>query len=220
MQFDTNFHNKKLAHQDSDDTTTNSTQEQPKEKKETILSLLVFTTLILAIVLPIRFFVAKPFIVSGTSMFPRFDSLHYLIVDRLTYRFNDPQRGDVITFRYPQNPKRHFLKRIIGLPGETVEMNGHRVIITNKTHPDGFTLNEPYIAQEKRKTDRMTVTLGQDEYFVLGDNRKESADSRYWGPLERYRIVGRVYIQLFPFSKISVLPGEARYESENATTKK
>lgn len=181
--------------------------------RESFFSLqsLWFVLAVLIVVLPIRFFVAKPFIVSGASMDPTFATWHYLIIDQLSYRLHDPQRGDVITFRFPQDPSRFFIKRIIGLPGETVTLDGYTVTITNTEHPNGFILNEPYIADKNQKRTNMVITLGSDEYFVMGDNRLESADSRYWGPLEQNRIIGRAFVRLFPLDQIGILPGSTTY---------
>lgn len=174
-------------------------------------NLIFFALIVMLIVLPIRLFVAKPFIVSGASMFPTFDTWHYLIIDQLTYRLEPPQRGDVIVFRFPQNPSRFFIKRIIGLPNETVELHGTTVTVFNDEHPNGFILDEPYVSPDNIKEDEMRMQLGDGEYFVLGDNRKASADSRYWGPLEDYRIIGRAFLRLFPFDVAGVLPGSTSY---------
>lgn len=175
--------------------------------REGSLSLFAFLFVVLCIVLPVRFFVAKPFIVSGTSMFPTFDSWHYLIIDELTYRMYEPQRGDVIVMKYPLDPGRYFIKRIIGLPGEKVILSEKSVTIENAAHPEGFVLNETYLDPANLTDNQMYITLKDDQYFVMGDNRAASADSRYWGPLPRKNIVGRAYFRLFPFNKIEYLPG-------------
>jgi signal peptidase I len=175
--------------------------------KETNLSLISFVLTVIAIVVPIRVFVAKPFIVSGTSMYPTFDSWHYLIIDELTYRFNAPERGDVIVMKYPLDTSRYFIKRIIGLPGETVILKGTTVTIKNKMHPEGMLLNESYLVESEKSEDDMAVELRQDEYFVMGDNRKASADSRFWGTLPKNDIIGRALVRLFPFTKIGYKPG-------------
>ncbi len=185
-------------------------KKENTEKQQSWRSLIVFTLLVFVIVIPIRMFVAKPFIVSGTSMYPTFDSWHYLIVDQLSYRFHEPKRGDVITFRFPQNNSLYLIKRIIGLPNETLILNGTTTEIINKAHPDGMILNEKYVKPENAMGASMRIHLGNNEYFVMGDNRKVSADSRYWGPLERKRIVGRAYLRLFPFTKIGILPGSIK----------
>lgn len=175
--------------------------------RESSLSLVVFVFVVLCIVLPVRFFVAKPFIVSGLSMYPTFDSWHYLIIDQLSYRIHDPRRGDVIVMKYPLDPGRYFIKRIIGLPGETVVLAGKVVTIQNTAHPEGMVLNETYLDPANLTENLMQITLKDNEYFVMGDNRAASADSRYWGPLPRADIVGRAYVRLFPFTKIDYLPG-------------
>ena len=185
----------------------------PLDTTTSTRNLILFALLVLMIVLPIRLFVAKPFIVSGASMFPTFDTWHYLIIDQLTYRLDEPARGDVIVFRFPQNPSRFFIKRVIGLPGETVTLEGTTTTVTNDSNPDGFVIDEPYVSPDNIKETTMTMTLGDDEYFVMGDNRKASADSRYWGALERERIVGRAYIRLFPFGELGLLPGATTYSN-------
>ncbi len=162
----------------------------------------------LVIALPVRFFIAEPFIVQGASMDPTFSTGQFLIVDRVSYRFENPQRGDVIVFEYPNNPSIYYIKRIIGLPGETVEVISGKVTIKNTEHPDGFQLKEPYIDSSHISTDSLFERLGQTEYFVMGDNRAQSADSRLWGPLRKELIIGRPIIRLTPLSAVSVLPGD------------
>ncbi len=192
------------------DKVTDTTKGKQKKHEETsLLSLIITGLVMLAIVLLVRAYIAKPFIVSGVSMYPTFDSWDYLIIDEYTYNFSrEPERGEVVVFHYPGDTSRYFIKRIIGLPGETVSITGYDVSINN-----GAPLNEPYIADTKKKRDTMDITLGDDEYFVLGDNRRESADSRYWGPLKREFIVGRPITRLFPFTQINWLPGKASYNN-------
>lgn len=180
-------------------------------KENSMGSALLFAFLVLAIVLPIRIFIAKPFIVSGTSMYPTFDTWHYLIIDQVTYRLEEPQRGDVIVFKYPRDPSRFFIKRIIALPGETITLEGTTTIIKNAENPDGFTLDEFYVSADHTKTSSMTVTLSKGEYFVMGDNRRASADSRYWGPLGDSNIVGRAIVRLFPFAQAQTFPGSITF---------
>ncbi len=167
----------------------------------------LFIVLALIVVPPIRIFVAQPFVVDGESMHPTFENADYLIVDELTYHFHTPQRGDVVVFRAPPNPKVFYIKRIIGLPGETVHISSGKVTIT-KTNGATLVLDEPY-AMIEDATYMLDRTLGSNEYFVMGDNRPESSDSRIWGPLPRANIIGRVYLRLLPFSKSGVLPGKA-----------
>jgi signal peptidase I len=165
-----------------------------------------FALIALIIVIPIRLFVAQPFIVSGESMENTLHTNEFLIIDEISYRFNDPQRGDVIVFHYPKDPSKYFIKRIIGLPGETIDIQGNVVTITKKDASE-VTLEEPYIKTMARNTS-LTETLGDREYFVMGDNRDASSDSRVWGVLNREKIVGRALLRLFPFSEMDVFPGK------------
>ncbi|MFA6601997.1 MAG: signal peptidase I [Candidatus Paceibacterota bacterium] len=160
----------------------------------------------LAISLPIRFFIAEPFIVDGASMDPTFDSRQFLIVDRLSYRFNAPSRQDVIVFRYPKNPSTYFIKRIIGLPGETVEIKDGQVSISSPlASTTTIILNEPYISSDHRSYENLKVTLDSNEYFVMGDNRANSSDSRVWGSLDKDLVIGRPVIRFLP---PAILPGK------------
>ena len=179
-----------------------------QEKKENVFwETLKFIGIALIIVIPVRIFVAQPFVVQGASMDPTFATNNYLIVNQLSYRVGNPERGEVIIFKFPLNQSEYFIKRVIGLPGETVVLKGTSVIIKNKANPDGFTLNEPYISQQNEKTEDMTVLLGDNEYFVMGDNRLESYDSRAWGPVKRNLIIGTPILRLYPLSDIGISPG-------------
>ncbi len=135
----------------------------------------------------------------------------YLIVDELSYRFQEPKRGDVLIFKYPQDPSKYFIKRLIGLPNETVSVKSDSVIITNIEHPKGMALDEPYI--HSRTFGNTDVTLANDEYFVMGDNRLVSLDSRVWGPLPKSDLIGRPVIRLLPLTKIKIFPGEIENET-------
>ncbi len=177
------------------------------ESENTILEILKFAAIALMIVLPIRLFIAQPFIVSGASMETTFSTGQYLIVDQLTYQFEEPKRGDVVVFRYPKEPSKFFIKRIIGIPGDTVSISGRDVTITNIEHLEGVTLEESYVRNMKPNP-TLTETLGPNEYFVMGDNRDASSDSRAWGVLQRDKIIGRAYLRLFPITKIGIFPGE------------
>jgi len=167
--------------------------------------LVKFAAVALAIVIPIRMFIAQPFVVSGDSMFPTFHDGQYLIVDDLSYIIKGAHRGDVVIFRYPNDPSRFFIKRIIGMPNETIVMKDGAVSIVNKENPGGFTLNEPYI--DEKFTTTSTYTTGADEYFVMGDNRNRSSDSRSWGLVPKKLLIGRAYLRLLPVGDISYLPG-------------
>jgi signal peptidase I len=186
------------------------------KSSESIWSTVRFFLTSLAIVIPLRLFIAQPFIVSGESMVPTFHNSDYLIVDQISYRLSDPGRGDVIVFRYPYDTKRFFIKRIIGLPGETVIVRGNDVIIKNEANPKGITLDESYISHSV--SGDMTVKLDEGEYFVMGDNRPASSDSRVWGVLDEKYITGRALVRLYPFNHISLLPGDNRSEFAHTTS--
>ena len=158
----------------------------------------------LVIVLPIRYFLFQPFIVKGESMSPNFETGDYLIVDEITYRFSNPQRGDVIVFNYPKDTTQRFIKRVIGLPGETVDVKNGEVSITE----NGKTtiLNEKYLPNDLKTYGDANVTLKADEYFVLGDNREYSYDSRSWGIVPRSDIIGKAFLRIFPVAALSQIP--------------
>jgi len=157
--------------------------------------------LALAIVLPIRYFLFQPFVIQGSSMEPNFYEADYLIVDELSYRFREPERGEVVVFKYPLDASKRFIKRIIGLPGETVEISGGQVIIT--AGEKSWTLDEAYIPAGSKAPDMPPATLSSGEYFVLGDNRPYSSDSQDWGELPQRNIIGRVEVRLWPPNSIT-----------------
>ena len=195
--------------------------QSPTTQSSSSRALIGYSVVAIGLALLIRFFIASPYVVIGASMEPNFYDYHYLIVDRLTYDFSQPQRGDIIIFGLPEDTSRALIKRVIGLPGETVVLSGSAptVTIINAANPNGFTLSEPYLDPNDLggPTD-MRVTLGTDQYFVLGDNRKVSADSRTWGILPRADIVGRVFLRLYPFNDISILPAQSRYTLNTSAT--
>jgi len=152
----------------------------------------------LLIVVPIRYFIFQPFFVKGQSMEPNFENNDYLIVDEISYRFRAPQRGEVVVFKYPQNPSQCYIKRIIGLPGETIEIGDGKVVIFSEK--DSQILDESdYLPPGVFTPGEILVSLAENEYFVLGDNRISSADSRRWGPLPKEDIIGRVFLRAWPF---------------------
>ncbi len=201
------------------DKQTGSPSPAPIAEKGMVTEIIQFALLAILIVLPIRFFIAQPFIVSGASMEDTFHTNEYLIVDRVSYYFHEPERGDVIVFRYPRNPSQFFIKRIIGLPGDTVTIDGNSVTVTNPENETGLTLTEPYVKSMEKNT-FLTETLGEREYFVMGDNRDESSDSRVWGVLQKDRIIGRAFVRLFPFKGIDLFPGETEIVIDSITSSK
>lgn len=156
----------------------------------------------------IKSFLIQPFLVQQTSMVPTFEPYDYIIVDRFTYRFLDePKRGDVVVFKSgPENGNKYLIKRIVGLPGETITIDGSNTTIVNAKYPNGLRLNETYIKNKDDRTKKVT-TLAADEYFMMGDNRPLSLDSRMLGPITRDKIVGRTLVRLYPFSQVSLFPG-------------
>ena len=153
-------------------------------------------------ILLVRYFLFKPFYVKGASMEPNFSDHEYLIIDELTYRFRLPTRGEVIVFRYPGNPKEYFLKRIVGLPEERIKVAEGKVTVYNAEYPEGIAVDEKYLDKGLETVGEKNITLGKDEYFVLGDNRPNSYDSRRFGPIDRTAIVGRAWFRGWPFSRM------------------
>ena len=156
------------------------------------------TVITLAIIIPVRYFLIQPFFVKGASMEPSFQDGQYLVIDEMSYRWRVPERGEVIVFRYPPDPSQFYIKRIIGLPGDTVEISGGRVKILNAQHSLGFVLDEPYLAPGEATYGDINQKIGPDEYFVLGDNREASFDSRRWGLVPSANITGRVWLRAWP----------------------
>ncbi len=168
-----------------------------------VWDLLKVIVIALVIIIPVRYYVIQPFIVSGSSMQPTFQNGQYLIVNELDYHLHAPQRGDVIVFKYPLNTSEYFIKRVIGLPGEKVLVSNGKVTIFNTANPNGFVLNETYLPSGlyTEATTDQPITLGENEYFVLGDNRPASSDSRYWGDVPLNDIVGKVVLRAYPFNQ-------------------
>ena len=196
-----------MDHQNTPSSAPKEEMTQPKQSGF-FVEILKFTAIIIFVIIPFRIFVAQPFIVEGASMDPIFSNGEYLIVDQLTYHFSEPERGSVLIFRYPLDNKQFFIKRVIGLPGETVNIEKGLITIINQEHPEGFSYDQPFILHKTK--DNTTMELGDDEYFVLGDNRRASSDSRTWGAVHEDEIIGRPFLRLLPFREIGVLPGDFR----------
>jgi len=158
-------------------------------------------TISLLIVIPIRTWIAQPFIVEGASMVPNFHDGEYLIIDEISYAVTPPKRGEVIVFRYPLNPSEYFIKRIIGLPGETTSIKNGLISIKQPDSGETLVLGEPYIPDNIFTGPDEIIELGADQYFVMGDNREASSDSRVWGPLPKGNITGRVFVRLWPLNR-------------------
>jgi len=177
---------------------------------------------VVVIIVPLRVFLIQPFFVQGASMEPNFEDKEYLIINELGYKttdvgftygekeidfftakaFKEFQRGDVVVFRYPKNPSVYYIKRVIGLPGEKIEIKDKKVRIYNAENPEGFVLDESsYLSAGEETSGDQIVQLSGAEYFVLGDNRNYSSDSRSWGPVPEYDVVGKVLLRAWPFKK-------------------
>jgi len=202
---------------------------EDKEKKEDtyqgvgrfILEVVKIIILAFIIIVPIRVFLFQPFFVQGASMEPSFENGQYLIINELGFKetnvgfkehnlfkissFRDIERQQVMVFRYPLDSRKFFIKRIIGLPGEKIQIKNGQVSIFNKENPEGFILDEKeYLLLGLRTPGEVVTTIGSDEYFVMGDNRMFSSDSRAWGPISAADIIGEVALRAWPLNKINV----------------
>lgn len=170
--------------------------------KEFILEFLKIVIISLAIVLPIRYFLIQPFYVKGASMEPNFYDYEYLIIDEISFKFRQPGRGEIIVFHSPFNWHDYFIKRIIGLPGERVIIDNNEIYIYNNDFKYGFKLNEfNYLEADTKTLGEINLKLGDNEFFVLGDNRDSSLDSRAFGTISGEQIVGRAWLRGWPISR-------------------
>lgn len=173
-----------------------------------VVDLVKTTVYIVALALLLRYFVVQPYLVEGESMMPNFHNHEYLLAEKLSYEFGDPRRGDVVVFKYPRNPSVSYIKRVVGLPGETVKIQSNQIIVINSQNPEGKVLEEDYIPSSIKTStydsQGMEKELKDNEYFVLGDNREHSSDSREWGVLPKTNIQGRAWVTLFPIDRASL----------------
>ena len=166
------------------------------------LKTLVFSLLLVVF---IRFFIISPFSVKGKSMEPSFYEGEYLIVDEISYRFKEFKRGDVIVLKYKDKGVSEFLiKRIVGLPDEEIVISNGKVLIKNEENPDGYYLEEDYLPENIETFGNIKETVGEDNYFILGDNRPNSLDSRYFGTILKDQVVGRVFFRGYPFDRFTL----------------
>jgi signal peptidase I len=161
--------------------------------------LLHVVILSLAVIIPIRYFLVQPFYVKGASMEPNLYDHEYLIINEISYRLNEPQRGDIVVFRYPNDPRQFFIKRIVGLPGEKITVSGGKVVVCQGEDCDELD-ETAYIGDTRTSGDR-EAELGGDEYFLMGDNRGSSLDSRSFGPVPRDFLIGKVLLRGWPPEK-------------------
>jgi signal peptidase I len=182
----------------------NKTVEYAKRYSPSVWEIIKIAAIAFIIVAPIRYFLFQPFIVSGASMAPNFATGDYLIIDEISYKFSEPKRGDVVVFKtdfIEGYANQRFIKRVIGLPGETVDITAGKVSIIK----DGTVkvLNESYLPKDLKTYGEINITLKSDEYFVLGDNREYSYDSRMWGIVPEKYIIGKAALRLLPITSIS-----------------
>lgn len=180
--------------------------EQIKTKAQSFWELARFALIALIVVIPIRVLIAEPFVVLGSSMIPTFANGDYLIIDKISYNLGDPKRDDVVVFRYPGDTTKFFIKRIIGLPDETVDIKGNEVTITKEKTQENFKIDQPFVKNPANNDTHFE--LKDDEYFVMGDNRSASSDSRYWGAVKKNLITGKAFLRLLPINKIDFRPGD------------
>jgi signal peptidase I len=169
-----------------------------KQAKEFLVETLKVVLVALAIIIPVRHFLIQPFYVKGASMEPNFQDHEYLIIDEITYRFREPQRGEIVVFVSPSGNGQYFIKRLIGMPHDTIAIQDGKVVVNSTTLDESAYLAKGVTTQP----DVAPKTLGANEYFVLGDNRAFSFDSRYFGPLAKTSIIGRAALRGWPYSRI------------------
>lgn len=173
-----------------------------------LVDLLKTGIVVFVIAFSLRYFAIQPFVVDGESMMPNFVNNEYILAEKVSYLTGEPKRGDVVVFRYPGNPNISYIKRIIGLPGETVLVENNQIKIINDQNPKGTVLKEDYIPKSSltlaSENDSLRIGLAGDEYFVMGDNRQHSSDSREWGPLPKNNIIGRAWLTLLPSDKFGI----------------
>lgn len=186
------------------------TPEPPRATfKSTVFEILKTVIIVGAAATVIRTFLLQPFIVDGRSMAPNFATNDYLLIDKLSYRYREPVRGEIVVFHPPVDPSESYIKRVIALPGERLTITNGTVVVFNTENPDGKTLNESYLgstatADFSRQRLNLEVTLSENEYFLMGDNRGASTDSRVFGPVLKTSIQGRSFVRLFPISSARV----------------
>jgi signal peptidase I len=171
-----------------------------------LLDIVEIVVIALAMFVVMYIFLFQPHQVRGLSMYPTFYDSDYLLTDKLTYRLAQPKRGEVIIFKAPNNEEYDYIKRIIGLPGETVKVSNNHVYINDKV------LDEPYLPSTyqtfggKFWQEGQSIPVPDGQYFVLGDNREHSSDSREWGPVPRANIIGKAWVRYWPPSRAGIIP--------------
>ena len=197
--------------QDTENLSVKTSEHSPLEQsagesfKSFIWETVKIVIISLIIIIPVRYFVVQPFYVKGASMEPNFYDHEYLIINEISYRFNQVARGEIVVFRHPSGENNFYIKRIIGLPNERVVIENSKVKIFNQENPNGFVLNESeYLSSDVKFYDQLEITLEDNEFFVMGDNRASSLDSRKFGAVLRSDIIGKTWLRGWPFDRFRV----------------
>lgn len=163
----------------------------------------ILESLIIAVILAllIRAFVFQPFYIPSGSMEPTLQIQDHIIVNKFIYRFREPERGDIVVFKYPLNPKKDFVKRLVGKPGERVELRSSKVYVNGREAPEKF------LPPGLKFQDFGPVLVPENTYLMLGDNRNNSDDSRVWGPLPKENIIGKAMLVYWPLDRIRIMSG-------------
>ncbi|WP_245574387.1 signal peptidase I [Desulfovirgula thermocuniculi] len=178
---------------------TGEREHRQEEKKSSLLELIESVAVAILLAVVIRLFILAPFYIPSGSMEPTLRIGDRIIVSKISYLFTEPQRGDIVVFRYPLDPSRDFVKRLVGLPGETVSLRNGQLYINGKPVP------EDYLPKDMKFADFGPVRVPAGYYFVLGDNRNNSDDSRVWGPLPRQNIIGKAVLVYWPPQRVRIL---------------
>ena len=190
-----------------------TTEETPKEKPNTplsfiqkfinfILDFLETIVVALSIFVVVYLFLVKPHEVKGSSMEPNFQNNDYILTDKISYKINEPSRGDVVIFKSPKNPEVDYIKRVIGLPGERVKVQNGSVFINDKKLEEPYLKDRTLLFPGSYLQEGVEITVPVNEYFVFGDNRPHSSDSREFGPIPISSIIGKALIRYWPLTKL------------------
>lgn len=160
----------------------------------------------LAIFVVVYRFLFQPHQVKGNSMYDNFHDGEYLLTDKISYRFNSPKVGEVIVFKAPQNESYDYIKRIIGLPGDRIKIKDGEVYVNDKLHIDSdYLTSQVYTRSGSYWQESLELVVPVNSYFVLGDNRNHSSDSRDWGPVPMENIIGKAWIRYWPIDRFTVI---------------
>jgi len=192
----------------------NNLETEEKTTFKSFIEMVIYMAIIIVSVVFIRYIFVSPFAVEGSSMEPGLHTGELIVVNKIGYanwfgiKFGEPERGDVVVVHPPNDPKKYYIKRVIALPEETIYFHNGEIIIENEEYPDGIRLNEDYLSEDNNKTSppnglrNTKVTLSERNYYLLGDNRKASSDSRSFGPIHKQNIVGKTEAIIYPVTDI------------------